>query len=246
MKQSLLVLLLALASTPLWAADTRIAFMHSHESLDKNNQPWRESSLTAAHSLGKRQVLSGGVQATERFGLRDTQLSGSYTHPFGAVLSATLDATLSPTHEVLARNALGATVHYEWQPAWLLHAGLRSSDYDAVRVNQGLLQVEHYFGNFSVLAGWRPARALATTAHSGELRGSYYYGEHDSLSLIAAVGQEATSLSSGVVLADVHSLTLLGRHALDRRWSLLFSLGHTRQGDFHTRNGVGIGLQFAY
>jgi YaiO family outer membrane protein len=137
-------------------------------------------------------------------------------------------------------------VQYEFAPAWLLHGGARSTRYDETRVNQGLLMLEHYVGPFSWAAGWRPTRAFGTTAHNGELRASYYYGDAGSVGLILAAGREATSIGETVTLASMRSVALVGRHRLQRNWTLTYSAGHTRQGDFYTRNGLSLGIQYAF
>jgi hypothetical protein len=46
-----------------------------------------------------------------------------------------------------------------------------------------------------------------------------------------------------VALADVRSLALVGRHRIDRGWSLTYSLSRTRQGSFYRRTGFSAGVQ---
>jgi hypothetical protein len=48
------------------------------------------------------------------------------------------------------------------------------------------------------------------------------------------------------VLADVRAVALIGRHWLARDWAVTYALHRTRQGGFHTRNGLRIGVQHAY
>jgi YaiO family outer membrane protein len=59
-------------------------------------------------------------------------------------------------------------------------------------------------------------------------------------------GREATSIGTGVVLADVRTIAVFGRHWLNRNWSANYAIGHTRQGDFYTRNGISLGVDYAF
>jgi YaiO family outer membrane protein len=147
---------------------------------------------------------------------------------------------------VLARHAVGAALQYEAAPGWLLHGGARTTKYDSATVNGLQFALEHYFSSYSVLLGWRPTRAFGETAHGLELRTSYYYGERNSLGLIAAGGQEAASVPGGVVLTDVRSLALVGRHWIAPRWALTYGASHARQGKLYTRKGINAGLQYAF
>ena len=235
---------LALALTA--RAQTSVGFSTGVEQLSNNSPDWRESVVLLRHQSAPRQQFETTLTRTERFDLRDTRLALGYSHPITEKLVGTVDANASDTHRVLPRNAFGGTLQYEFAPAWLVHGGARTTRYDDVRVNQGLLLVERYVGAISFAAGLRPARAFGTTAHSGELRAAWYYSDRNSVSLILAAGEEATSVGSDVVLADVRSAVITGLHALNRNWALTYAVGHTRQGDFYTRNGVSVGVQYTF
>jgi YaiO family outer membrane protein len=48
------------------------------------------------------------------------------------------------------------------------------------------------------------------------------------------------------VMADVETIAVFGRHWLNRKWSANYAIGHTRQGDFYTRNGITLGVDYAF
>lgn len=226
--------------------NTTVGLRAGVERLSNDSPDWQERSLQLSHAFGKRHLVDAALTRTERFGLEDNQFALGYTLPLSARLTATLDANASDTHRVLARHAAGGTLQYEFAPAWLLHGGLRTTRYNDARVNQGLLMLERYVGAFSVSLGWRPARAFGTTAHGVELRGGYYYGERNAATLILAGGKEAASIGGDVVLTSLRSVALTGRHWLNDSWAVNWSLGRTRQGDFYNRNGLNLGLQYAF
>jgi YaiO family outer membrane protein len=227
-------------------AVTTLGLTLDQQRLSNQSPDWHERTLSVQHQFAARHAFGAEVTETERFGLRDSRLGLNYTLPLGERLTATLDAGASSTHHVLARHTFGAEFQHEFAHAWLLHAGARNTGYDAATVNQGLLGVEHYFSDFSWAANWRPARAFGSTANSWELRGAWYYGDRDSIGLIAAAGQEASNVGSGVAIAQIRSIAVTGRHWFDRHWALNYSLGRTRQGDFYSRNGAGVGVQYAF
>ena len=235
----------ALAETA--GRSTTVEVAHERESLSNGLADWRETSLQIGHNVAPRQAVGLSLRQTSRFGLDDTAAGLTWAQPLNERLTASLEASASPTHRVLARHALGASLQYEFAPAWLVHTGLKSTQYDNASVNQGLLMLEHYVSAFSGSLAWRPVSALGTHSQSTELRGNYYYGDKSMVGLIVASGQEATTLGNQtVVLADVRSVALIGRHWVRGDWGLTYAITRTRQGSFYNRNGVRLGVQYAF
>jgi YaiO family outer membrane protein len=230
------------------APANRITVLGEHSALDNGYADWNEASLQYARQLGPRHSVEAGLARTRRFGLDDTQLSAAYNLPLSEPLTLGLAATYSDTHRVLPRHSLGATLSWEFRPTWLLHGGLKQTRYDGSRVDQGSLMLERYFGNYSASLAWKPVRTQGTRADGFELRGNHFYAEGSSVGLIAAVGKEATQVGPDtLVMADVRSLALVGRHRLGTGpWSLVYAVSRTRQGDFYHRTGASLGVQYAF
>lgn len=250
MKNTLLALLIACLSGLTHAqgatTTTTLRTFASEENLSNNGADWREVGVGIKFGLKPRQMLDLSAGDFHRFGLHDSQYAVIYTQPLDPKLVATLGATASPTHQFLAKHAFAGSLQYEFAHAWLVHAGMRNSSYDAVSVNEGLFLLEHYFSSFSWIVGWRPTRAYDTSANSFELRGTYYYGERNSIGLVLSNGEEASSVPGGVVLTDVTSAALVGRHWVTPSWAVSYGATYSRQGDFYTRKGLNIGLQYAF
>lgn len=213
-----------------------------------NGRPdWSEHALRWSRWLGQRQQLDITLLQARRFGLQDEQILASYTAPLAGKLGATLDAGLSPTHNFMARHSLGLTLQYEFASGWLAYGGMKNTAYDSGSVEQATLMLEHYVSSFSWAAAWRPVRAFATSTHSSELRGSYYYGDKNFIGISWASGQEVTPVSgSALVLADIWSVALTGRHWLHQNWAVNYALNSTRQGSYYNRDGVRIGVQYIF
>lgn len=217
------------------------------QQLSNGSPDWTENSVRLAHRWGTRNASELGLVQTQRFGLDDDQLTGLLVRPLDDRLTATLDASLSPTHRVLAHHHLGAMLQYEVAPAWLVHGGLRSTQYNSATVTQGTFMLERYVSSFSWLLAWRPVQTQGSSTSGTELRGSYYYADKSRLSLSVAGGQEAVQVSdTDLQLADVRSTTLMGRHWITPDWALNYEWNSTRQGDFYTRSGWRIGVQHLF
>lgn len=217
------------------------------QSLSNNSPDWQEHTLRLQKRLEPRQAVELSMVQAERFGKADDQWAAQYVHPLSGQLGLSLEANVSPTHRVLPQHSLGATLQYEFMPAWLLHGGLKTTHYNDTVVQQGTVMLEHYVSAFSWSVAWRPVRALGSTPSSTELRGSYYYGERHVVTLSLADGQEASEVAANDIrLADVRSVALNGRHWLSRDWALTYVASSTRQGNFYTRNGLRIGVQYSF
>lgn len=237
----------ASAFSEIGSATTQAEFSSESSQLSNHTPDWRAESLRISRKSGPRDIAEVTLAHTNRFGLDDYQLSAYGAMPLSDKLTATLGASISPSHRVLARHGVEAALQYEFAPAWLAHAGLGSKRYSATNVSQASLMLEHYFSSFSLAAAWRPVRALGVNASSAELRGAYYYAEASSLGLIVSSGREATSVNAGtVLLADVRTAALLGRHRLSPQWALSYGLTRTRQGGFYNLNSVRLGAEYVF
>lgn len=251
----LLPLVAAFASSGMQAAEiasvpnetaTTLKLTTIREHLSNGTPDWHEDGIGLTSKFGPRHVFDITAGQTRRFGLRDDQFTMGYSVPLSTALTATVDGNLSMSHHVLPKHALGGVLQYEFAPAWLLHGGVRSTSYETVRVNQAVFILEHYFSSFSWTLGWRPTRAFGTLVNGIEVRGSYYYGDRNAVTIILAGGKEAASVPDGVTLTDVRSIALTGRHWLNQRWAMLYGAAHTRQGDLYSRNGINLGVQYAF
>jgi YaiO family outer membrane protein len=108
--------------------------------------------------------------------------------------------------------------------------------------------LEYYRGNGRLayeLLSTRLQHGDSGTAHV--VHADWYYGEENRVGVAAAIGDEATRLSPDeVIVTDVRSVALAGRHWLHQRWGLAWAATWTEQGDFHTRTGGTLGILFRF
>lgn len=235
-----------LACAQTTAPSTSVGLIATHDRLSNGTPDWSEYGVRIGRTLDARHNAELAIVQTSRFGLADDQARAAGALALSPSLTLSLEGNVSSTHRVLPRYTAGAMLQWEFAKAWLLHGGARSSSYDSTGVDQGIVMLERYIGNFSVLGAVRPTRALGTTANSQEVRGNWYYSDRDRIGLSWAWGREATNLGTSIVLAEVQALSLVGRHQFDRHWSLDYALTNAKQGSFYTRKGVGLGLNYNF
>lgn len=237
-----------LAAQPVSGSQSRkvVRAAASTQRLSNNLPSWRETTIQYTQQAGSETLLGTGLTRTSRFDINDWQVNALYSTKLSSVLRASLDANVSPSHRVLARYALDGQLHYEFQPAWLAHVGLKTSSYNDARVNQLMFGLEHYFSAFSISLGLRPTRAFGRTVYSGEARGNFYYDDQNSVGFLVASGREATPIGANVALVDVRAVAIIGQHWLNRYWALTYAVNQTRQGTLYTRRGVDVGIQYAF
>lgn len=218
----------------------------STQRLSNNLPSWRETTVQYTQQTGSETFLETGLTRASRFNMDDWQFNALYSTKLSSALRASLDANVSPSHRVLARYALDGQLQYEFQQAWLANVGLKTSSYNDARVNQLQFGLEHYFSAFSISVGLRPTRVFGRTVYSGEVRGNFYYDDRNSVGLLIASGREATPIGANVALADVRAVAIIGQHWLNRHWGLTYAVNRTRQGTFYTRQGIDVGIQYAF
>ena len=226
---------------------TSLELGYSRESLSNDSPDWQDTGIDITHRFDAREYLGVSLHDVKRFGVEDVSAAAFYLRPLNERVAASIEGSLSPGASFLPRSSLAATLQFEFAPAWLLHGGLKSATYAEDHVTEGSLKLERYVSDFSWSVTWKPVSALGSYAQSFEVRGNYYYGDRNMVGFIAAYGQEATSVApEEVVLADVKSIALLGRHHLTERWALTYAITRVEQGTFYTRTGGRLGVQYSF
>lgn len=220
-----------------------------HYTLSNGYANWDSTYLAAAHRFEKRHSVYGELQQARRYNLTDRQLSGGYSHPLSQAWTALLEASTSPEHHFLPNNMLYGQLQFAFGDGWDIQAGWRHSQYNAASTNAMVLTGERYWGNFrAAYTLYLVKMQSAGNAPSHRAQLSYYYGEHDSLTLSGSRGRQAENLGpgSGLLLLDVRSINLFGRHWLSQHWGLSYGAVSEHQGNLYSRKGIRIGLRYAF
>lgn len=237
------------AATGLKAAATDLEIGYSDETLSNNLPDWTSTYLLAAHRFGERKTLYGGLRQTRRFGLDDTEAHAGLYYPVSATWTSLIEASTSPTHEVLARYSVYGGLQKNLGDGWGLGFGLRHNEYSLVGTNVLSASAERYWGNFrgayTVYSG-RPEGASSAASHRFQL--SYYYADRNFVGLSYSNGREVEYLgpSRGVLTSDVQNWTLSGQHWLAPAWALTYDVVNHEQGNLYRRQGLRLGIRHRF
>jgi len=223
-----------------------VEFSREHQSLSNGYPAWNEHTLRLARSRKQEMHSEVSWTSARRFGLQNEQYAAQYGQALDQQLYATVGASYSPEHELLPQHSVEGMLQYQFAPGWLIHGGWKSMHYDAGSVGQGTLILEQYVAAFSWALAWRPTWALGTRTYSRELRLSYYPGDQDSATLSLSSGQAILAAGSTLLLVDVQSAALIGRHWFNSRWSASYGLNSTHVSNLYTRTGIRAGVQYVF
>ncbi len=241
--------LAAQAAEPSAAPPTEIEGGLSHYALTNGYANWDSAYVDAAHRFGDRQSLYGEVQDARRFNLTDREVSAGYYHPLGAQWTALVEASDSPEHNFLAKNSVYGQLQVSFAQGWDLQGGWRHSQYTLAYADLAVLTAERYWGSYRA----------AYTLYEGKLQGAgtapshkavlaYYYSDRSNATLSLAKGRQAESLGPalGVLLVDVTTVSLSGRHWLNSAWGVTYEALTEHQGNLYSRKGIRLGLRYAF
>jgi YaiO family outer membrane protein len=220
----------------------------SYESLTHGYAPWRSLSLDISKKLADRRVLYGSLRETSRFSLRDQEVMGGLYFPLGKRWLAQVEASVSPSHRVLAKWSALGQIGRELGRGWVAQVGLRRTAYHHTSANLSTLSVERYWQKYraayTLYVSQQPGTGVSTS-HS--LQANYYYRERNAIGVTVAAGQELTNLGPrGLLRSEVRGLALTGRHGLNQHWALSYDLNWNRQGDIYTKRGVRFGVRYNF
>lgn len=228
---------------------TEVEAGYSHDALDKGYANWDSLYLDASHRFGARHSIYGELRETQRFNLRDREISGGYYHPLNETWTGLIEASISPDHNVLPQYSLFGQMQKELDGGWNMQAGMRRSQYNTSFTDMMVLTGERYWDNYRAaykLYLAKPQGAGTAPSHVGQL--SYYYDERNSITLGLAQGRQVENLGSdiGLLTTEVSSASLSGRHWLNADWGVSYEAVIEQQGSLYSRKGIRFGLRRSF
>ncbi|MFA7279935.1 MAG: YaiO family outer membrane beta-barrel protein [Sterolibacterium sp.] len=247
MKSACAVALLFVLTPAHGESGPALEWIQSGDHLSNGARNWYSEELRASTQIAPRNSIDGTLRHTNRFGLSDSQIELNYAFPLTKKLTGLIAFSDSTTHRVLPKTDLGASLQYEFVPAWLFNVGASRTEYVNASVNKATFGIEHYFSAFRLAVNWRPTRLEGVSANGEDVRLDYYYGDVNYVGIQLTTGREAANIDTrGVSVSSVRSAALTGRHALNRNWKLRYGFERVKQGDFYNRTGVRLGAQYAF
>lgn len=239
----------ALAGNDTFLPPNEAELGYSHYTLDNGYADWNSAWLDAEHRFAPHHALYGELRDSRRYDLTDRAFSAGYTRPIGRRWAAQVEGSISPEHNFLPKASLSGQLQISFAGGWDVQGGLRHAQYSYASLNQTVLTGERYWGNFRAAYSLYLSRLQgAGTAPSHRAQLGYYYGDRNSATLSYSKGRQAESLGpgAGVLLLDVRTLSLSGRHWLGSGWGLSYTALSQQQGNLYSRKGFRLGLRYAF
>ena len=221
----------------------------SYERLTNGFADWLSFYVEALKEFKARTSLHATFRQTDRFSLKDQELSAGMRYPLGRTWAALVEGRWSLSHQVLPRWSLMAHLDRFFGAGWVIHLGLRHTEFEAATTNSGILIIESYWGSNRASYSFYLSQLVGGgTALSHVLQTSYYYNGLSSLNLVFAIGRELENLQpiGGVLSSHLRSLALFGRHGFADHWAIAYEVLVHEQGDIYTRKGLRIGLRYLF
>lgn len=244
----LAALLLGILGRPAAAFETEVGI--SYDRLTNDKPDWRSVYFEGAHAFAPRQTLYGALRETERFDLRDRELSAGYAHPFGTDWTAVVEASHSPQHNVLPDKSLFGQLYWAAGRGWVLNAGARLNEYTDTNTRILTAGLERYFGSYRAAYTFYNGKPEDTGSASSHRLAfdHYYYGERSRIGAAVAWGREVENVGppTGIITSNVRAISLAGRHWLAPDWALAWEFGTHEQGDLYRRTGGRLALRYRF
>lgn len=220
----------------------------THDRLSNRSPDWTSIYVDGKKKLGDDKTLYGTLRETRRFGLTDQEARGGYYFPLAENWTGLFEANASSTHNVLPKwSALGEIIH-NFGGGWVGHLGLRETEYNSSTSTRKMLTVERYWGNFRAAYTFSASQTSSGGSPSGSrINVNYYYGDGSSIGLGHGRGKEIESIGpDALLISNVRSVTLTGRHWFNPAWALTYDWGTHEQGTSYTRDGFSLGLRHRF
>jgi YaiO family outer membrane protein len=206
---------------------------------------WSREHLRLDWEMAESGALSAELSRSERFEESDSSLhvEGLWEAlpdwRFGAGVAATRDARFLPQREV----SFDAT--RAWARGWGSAFGIRRRDYATGDVSTFSVTGEKYVSDYRIAYRLdRSYQADADSALTHMLALTWYPNDKRSLGVTLGAGKEIEVIGLGQLLrTSVGNVTLTGNEKLSTRLSLSWWLGTHEQGDFYTRDYVGLAVR---
>lgn len=226
----------------------------TYEYLSDDFDHWASSYVLGESFYKPRATLYAQGRLTDRFDQNDHQLTVGTYQPLGPLFTYQLEASLSPSHEVLAEYSFMAGLTRSIRKEWDVTVTARHSIYSETYSSLLSLTGGHYFKNRHRLAYTiylsKVEDASETSSH--RLQWKRYYDRRNYVGLYIASGQETENVGevagrSRLLTTSVFGYGIAGRHWLDDGpFAITYQLWQHDQGDIYTRWGGALGFRIQF
>ncbi len=216
----------------------------SVENLSNSQPDWNNQSLRIDWKATDSLQLFASVGRNERFNEPDTPVSAGARVEFLDLWHAGLEFAGTNNANFLPGSGYTAYAGRRFDHGWAGEVRAQRRNYETATVTIWSGRAERYFSDYRAAYTLYVSRlhGLANAvSHAFTL--DWYRSDDFSAGVTVAFGDENEAIGPGTVLESaVKSVTLNGRYALNRRFSLNGWVGVHEQGDFYRRQYAGIAV----
>jgi len=221
----------------------------SFSSLNNNYDNWRSTYVHAACPLplDSPTSLYATVRQTRRFNEDDSEFLAGIHRSLSTKWSMLAEANGSPTHNILPRWSALGEISYRFKEGFVLHGGLRRTEFDTSSDLRELATIEYYAGSYRtayILTATQLDGGGSATVH--RLEATSYYCDDNFVTFGGSLGREVENTNQGLIISDVWGVYLTGRHWLTNRTGFTFEFGVHEQDTFYTRKDITVGIRHIF
>lgn len=216
----------------------------TYESLSAGLPDWSNQFVEVSWQRSADSRYFSRLIRDERFDQSDTQFAAGAEWQLPAAWFAGLELATTDNPSFQPNNGVAAHIGRPLAKGWGMDFRWAQKRYNTATVSTYTGLVEKYFGNYRAAYSLNASRLHGEqTSYAHLLALNWYMTDRTSFGIVAAAGEEAEVIVPGQILqTDVASVTLSGRHQLNRRTTLRWWAGTHEQGDFYRRRYVGMAV----
>jgi YaiO family outer membrane protein len=194
--------------------------------------------------LAKRNSIYGSLRQVNRFSKTDTEMMGGLYDPVTEHLTAVVELTVSTTHFALPARSFFGQIDYAVAKDWGASVGLCHTEYNTAVVNLLTITADHYWGDYrAVYTRYQNFLPGQGAVSSNQVLFAKYYGDRNWFGLSGSAGKSFETIDTTQVVSNIRTLVFSGRHWLQPRLALTYTIGNYHQDNFYIRNGIQLGLR---
>ena len=226
---------------------TSLEAYYGHDALTNNRAAWNNASIKLSHKT-KSAISHVQIDTFDRFDKNDWQMAGGINLPLQDTWRLAVNGSLSPTTRVIARNKLEAIISKTLTTGFILHGGLQYANYAATNSKQLHITSEYYHSAYRFAYTFRLIDVdNAGTGNNQRIQLSRSYGTNNMIGVSIAGGKDVEFDGTATPpVSSVRTYALYGRHSIEKKTALTYSIFHHQQGVFYNRNGFVLGIKFDF
>lgn len=228
-------------------ADSSVAAGVGYDWLSNDFDSWQHQYLRGHHRINDRARWRGDIRNYNRYGLTNTSISTGLTYQLAPRTVADVEVSYTPSAEFRPEQRYIAQLYQGlWQGGGVT-VGAQHSSWPTNDSRSFFIEPDYYYGPFRFAARYNWVDLDNVGSSSGySLSAAWYYDDRSHTTLSYADGREIEPIGETILISQVRSIAVFGRHHLRQRWSVEYALSYTEQGTFHNRTGVELGVHYQF